>query len=319
MDRRTGVYGPRLVRHVPCYNLGERHLIRKKASGFTLTELMVTTGVLAILAAILFPVFRAAIEAAKRTQCASNYRQLGAALAIYQSDYDDTLPPVNYKDVDYLHPGHDQTWVQTLLPYTRSFALFMCPADTGRRSGTLLAEDAGGEPVDPWSDYYLRSLRSNLGYNYLYLSPLVQLIDGEWAAFPVKGSRVANPAGTLAFIDSVWDRSSEGQPIGGGSWVVVPPCRYTQRNGQMIDSFEFAAGTQAYFGFDPGGWQPTSSMSWLIYGGAWPWHKGRFTMMFLDGHVKNVPMEALIKGCDMLPEWEGPIVDSEEYIWDLNG
>lgn len=313
------VHHPGLIRHETCYNSNNRRVIRKNSTAFTLTELMVTTSVLAVLAAILFPVFRSAIEAAKRSHCANNYRQIGAALALYQADYDDSVPPVNYKDVDMLNPGQDQTWVQTLLPYTRSFQVFMCPADTGRGGGFSFAEDGGsGEPSDPWSDYYLRSLRSNLGYNYMYFSPLVLLNSGEWEAFPIKGSRVVNPAGTLVFIDSVWDRSGSGVPFGGGSWVVVPPCRYKEQQGQWVDTFEFVYGTQSFFGFEPGGWLPESSMSWLVYGGAWPWHRGRFNVMFFDGHVKSVPLGTLTKGCDVEPEWNGPIKNGEEYIWDLN-
>lgn len=294
-------------------------MTRKRATGFTLTELTVSMSVLALVAALLFPVFASAVGAAKRTQCINNFRQTGAALALYMADHNGGVPPVNHTDVDYLDPGDDQTWVQTLLPYVGHFGLFMCPSDTGRTGYEIEVPEGDGSGGDPWKDFYQRSLRSNLGYNYLVFSPLVQLASGEWRAFPIGESQVSNPAGTLIFIDSVWDRTAAGHPFGGGSWVVVPPCRYLDTGGQWTDTFRFPPGTTAFFGFDPGGWQPESSISWLIYGGAWPWHKGRFNMMFFDGHVKNLTLANLTQGCDMQPEWMGPIKDLESYIWDTNG
>jgi prepilin-type processing-associated H-X9-DG protein len=280
-------------------------------------ELLVVTGVLSILAAILFPVFRQAIQAAKRSQCTTHYRQISGALAMYMSDYDDKVPPVNYRNVQLVSASDDRTWVQTLLPYVSSMTIFMCPADTGRASG-FSGKPQSGAGGDPYADYYLASLRSNLGYNYMYFSPLLRFSDGRWESFPIRGSRVSNPAATLVFIDSVWDRTASGSPTGGGSWVVVPPCRYARQGNQIVDTFEFQPGTVGYFGFRNGGWDPASRFSWLVYGGAWPWHHGRFNMMFLDGHVKTVSVAEMTAGCDARPAWQGLITSLEEYPWDLN-
>lgn len=281
-----------------------------------MAELLVVSAVLAILGAIMFPVFRAAIDAAKRTHCVSNFRQIGHALAIYQSDYDDRVPPVNYTNVQLLNPHLDRTWVQTLLPYVKNLGLFTCPADTGRNLAAMPAPDP--TVGDPWGQYYRQTLRSNLGYNFLYFSPLVQLTSGEWRSFPIQAARVANPAGTLVFLDSVWDRTGSGFPLGGGSWVVVPPCRYVRRGGQIRDTFEFVAGAAHYFGFEPVGWQPESSQSWLVYGGAWPWHRGKFNVAFFDGRAKTVNLGDLTFGCDFQPGWQGLIDDLAQYPWDLD-
>ena len=202
---------------IPCYNASNRRVAKTKRLGFTLAELLVAIAILGILAAITFPVFRAAVDAAKRTVCINNYSQIGKALLLYQGDYDDRVPPVNYKDVDFTNPGDDRTWVQTLLPYAGDFRLFRCPADTGRGRDVPISS---GPPGSVWQDYYRASLRSNLGYNYLYFSPLVRLTNGEWHAFPIESSAVADKGRTIVFIDSLWDRTNSGVPFGGGSWVV---------------------------------------------------------------------------------------------------
>ena len=90
--------------------------------GFTLIELLVVIAIIAILAAILFPVFAKAREKARQSSCLSNAKQIGLALHMYVQDYDEMMPPL-YGDVAGLFP-----WQQLVTPYVKNIQIFTCPS-----------------------------------------------------------------------------------------------------------------------------------------------------------------------------------------------
>jgi prepilin-type N-terminal cleavage/methylation domain-containing protein/prepilin-type processing-associated H-X9-DG protein len=106
--------------------------------GFTLIELLVVIAIIAILAAILFPVFAKAREKARQTACISNMKQIMLAFAMYATDYDSVNCPARLRGLPSCAANTNcNPWNKNLLPYIRNEDLFACPSDNTRRSNGL--------------------------------------------------------------------------------------------------------------------------------------------------------------------------------------
>lgn len=100
--------------------------------GFTLIELLVVIAIIAILAAILFPVFGRAREKARQTSCLSNTKQIGLAAAMYAQDWDECLPTGDR--------SANVWWYEIIAPYTKNKQIFTCPSfKQGNNSPNLSA------------------------------------------------------------------------------------------------------------------------------------------------------------------------------------
>src|SRR5947208_409619 len=108
---------------------GQTMYNRKHA--FTLIELLVVIAIIAILAAILFPVFAQAREKARSTSCLSNFKQLGTGFAMYLQDYDETVLP-RYMACPSTGPAVTPDlpllWTALMQPYLKNKGVFICPS-----------------------------------------------------------------------------------------------------------------------------------------------------------------------------------------------
>ena len=103
-----------------------------KRRGFTLIELLVVIAIIAILAAILFPVFAKAREKARQASCLSNMKQIGLGLMQYAQDYDERLPQAGWAETIIFPNGASggHTWFMRIYPYVKNLQVFNCPSAT---------------------------------------------------------------------------------------------------------------------------------------------------------------------------------------------
>ncbi|NSW57311.1 MAG: DUF1559 domain-containing protein [Armatimonadetes bacterium] len=104
-------------------------------SGFTLIELLVVIAIIAVLAAMLFPVFGQAREKARSTACLNNLKQLGTASIMYSQDYDEMVLPHCFRDFTDPSGTVYHYWFETIAPYVKNNQVFVCPSHRGAVGG----------------------------------------------------------------------------------------------------------------------------------------------------------------------------------------
>jgi prepilin-type N-terminal cleavage/methylation domain-containing protein/prepilin-type processing-associated H-X9-DG protein len=136
--------------------------------GFTLIELLVVIAIIAILAAILFPVFAKAREKARQTACLSNMKQIGLGIMQYTQDYDEHFPCIRMQDPS---GQHTWEWHYEINPYVKSVPVFACPsnnASTNYFTGDCAANSIEGN-MWPHSYYWASNNGDNppsWGFSY---------------------------------------------------------------------------------------------------------------------------------------------------------
>jgi prepilin-type N-terminal cleavage/methylation domain-containing protein len=190
----------------------ERSIMSRKA--FTLIELLVVIAIIAILAAILFPVFGQAREKARQTSCLSNHKQLALAALAYANDYDEKFPIVGsaeepYSLVEGVRNSKNEPfngWSLVMQPYIKSRDLFLCPSMPHTFEGSGTCAKFNGKPItNNYSYNYLLGSDGSYPFGDYFRSP-----DGSttWDT-PRSLAAIARPANVVIF-----QHSNSLQPYG---------------------------------------------------------------------------------------------------------
>ena len=159
-----------------------KHALRPmKQSGFTLIELLVVIAIIALLSAILFPVFGRARENARKTSCLSNTKQMGNGLMMYCQDFD---------EVNVLNGSGPIQWPDLLQPYLKSNQALVCPSST-RRSAA---------PYDQWVTGQGRATSYTINNVYYNNATLGRLFESGTTG-PAALAEIEDAAGTVFCAD----------------------------------------------------------------------------------------------------------------------
>ncbi len=228
--------------------------------GFTLIELLVVIAIIALLAAILFPVFGRARENARRSTCQSNLKQIALAEMQYTQDFDETFSGAQISVSTGLCGGYD-VWGYVLQPYIKSNQVLYCPSV--------------GRPPDSTTftcDFYKFA---SYGWNFTALS-------NDPGTKVARVTQVQSPTEVIMFADDL------GSPNGGsypnaGYYVIHPPSQFT--SGSYVDPSGTPWWEHDYVA-NPGG---TPAITPAILSGKARVSQRHFNganIAYVDGHVK---------------------------------
>lgn len=239
----------------------------RRQQAFTLIELLVVIAIIAILAAILFPVFAQAREKARQTSCLSNTKQIGLSLNMYVQDYDEHVC-LNNDGQWYQKNGYwyINTWMTLLEPYMKNYGIWVCPSAT---ASTGLYAGYDYSPDSPWKTGDLTgSIQAayTLDNYYNYNSTYGAIFQDS----PISLAGVEAPAGLMFCADggqspkTAWD----------------PEQIVTQYGGLGLDT-----PTDATYAYAVGGYPQ---------GALYARHNKGLNNVFFDGHSKWLKLTNLI-------------------------
>jgi prepilin-type N-terminal cleavage/methylation domain-containing protein/prepilin-type processing-associated H-X9-DG protein len=279
--------------------------LRPAHKGFTLIELLVVIAIIAILAAILFPVFGRARENARRSSCMSNLKQMGLATMQYTQDYDEKLYPHRFnlpsgtvnslsKETGSLISGtalQREFWPSLLQPYMKSWQIFICPSNP---NGWARWNTDGVSSVQQGTGGIGYGAQNSYAHNDL-LSPS-DAFNGGAGPLPISLSQITDTAKTIAVVDGTY-------------YGAFPDVNNVTGNRTNVVKVTGSATTTAGFASALGAqyvnyWANigNNKWSWLTPAGAAPQenektasrHMNTINTLYVDGHVKSVQYSKVV-------------------------
>jgi prepilin-type N-terminal cleavage/methylation domain-containing protein/prepilin-type processing-associated H-X9-DG protein len=234
-----------------------RNWSKGRRRGFTLIELLVVIAIIAILAAILFPVFARARENARRSSCQSNLKQIGLGAIQYSQDYDETLVRAHYGPTN---PWSTQTqlptyakWMDAIYPYVKSEQIFVCPSDSGDRYRNVPNASSGHAD---YGSYGINQTHWNTGDN----------ADGPGRDNATMSlAQLASPTTTVWITDANDRGTNEDHRI---AFDTVPATRISGTNPRVLIQDGNRSGVAER-------------------------HLDTANVLYCDGHVKSMKIDAL--------------------------
>lgn len=265
MYRHTGLTGLRIGRRA-----------------FTLIELLVVIAIIAILAAILFPVFAKARERAKQTTCLSNLKQMGDAAVMYSNDNDEMIIP--WADTAYTS-NPTVFYPDIIIKYHNSNGLFVCPSSKLDQTAALKANPIVLHPTSYGINWSIaHGANPQAGFRASQLSRVKQpsatiLLCDTAAVVPTSARSAASR--TARFADD------------GSGWKEMPLAKVLTLPYALFPWTKRDPNEAKYF-------EPSYSQGDPVYGlvRPFPRHTGRVDCAFFDGHVESLSLVKVVG-----PDW----------------